>query len=277
MKSGTPELMKFKRLQRRLGVTTAQLVGHLELLWIATAKNAPEGDIGRFSNEDIAIACYWEDDPDLFVHALTECGWLDVSDEWRLLVHDWAQHAPTWVGGNLKRHGRDFRRPGAQATEEPTKELTKEPAIATSSEQPTTLPSQAKPNLSSTTPPQSPPNAVASVVGRWAEVGVGDEFFQRVRDEANRFAANKRCTLDRDLVWQACWIAVEFDRDSVAEVCEKIRGGDVRNQLSYLNGAMRKLCERNGEDWGRIKKLVPPPPPPLATIPSDRQVVGMGV
>ena len=64
MKNNTPELMNFKRLQRRLGVNTAQLVGHLELLWIATAKNAPEGDIGRFSNEDIAIACYWEGDPD---------------------------------------------------------------------------------------------------------------------------------------------------------------------------------------------------------------------
>ena len=35
----------------------------------------------------------------------------------------------------------------------------------------------------------------------------------------------------------------------------------MRNQLSYLNGAMRKLCERNGEDWGRLKRLVPPPPP----------------
>jgi hypothetical protein len=173
MKSGTPELMKFKRLQRRLGCTIAQLVGHLELLWIATAKNAPEGDIGRFSNEDIAIACYWEDDPDLFVHALTECGWLDVSDEWRLLVHDWAQHAPTWVGGNLKRHGRDFRRPGTQATEEPTKEPTKEPAIATSSEQPTTLPSQAKPDLAKPNT-LSPTPSEASVLGKTLTTLPGD-------------------------------------------------------------------------------------------------------
>ena len=68
MKANTPELMKFKRLQRRLSVSVAQLVGHLELLWISTAKNAPEGDIGRFSNEDIAIACCWESDPDFFVN-----------------------------------------------------------------------------------------------------------------------------------------------------------------------------------------------------------------
>lgn len=266
MKANTPELMKFKRLQRRLGISTAQLIGHLELLWMATAKNAPEGDIGRFSNEDIAIACYWENDPDSFVNALVECGWLDPSEEWRLLVHDWAQHAPTWVGGNLKRHGRDFRAPQSQPTKEPTKQPAKEAAIATSSEQPTTLPSQAKPYQASTTSPQSPPSAVASWGPRWSEVVVGDEFFERVREEANRFARLKRCTLDRDLVWQACWVAVEFDRDCVAEICEKLRTGDIRSPTSYVNGAMRKLCDRHGEDWSRLKKLVPPTPPvqPLA-------------
>ena len=156
VKASTPELMKFKRLQRRLGISVAQLCGHLELLWLATAKNAPEGDIGRFSNEDIAIACYWEDCPDVFVDALVECGWLDASEEWRLLVHDWATHAPTWVGGNLKRHGRNFHIPTSQPTrqpaidesqptKQPTKEVTKEATRQPTSDA-TTLPSQAKPS-----------------------------------------------------------------------------------------------------------------------------------
>ena len=104
MKANTPELLKFKRLQRRLGVSVPALVGHLELLWIATAKNAPEGDIGRFSNEDIAIACCWDGDPDEFVKALTDGGWIDEDGEWRLLIHDWQEHAPTYVHGVLKRH-----------------------------------------------------------------------------------------------------------------------------------------------------------------------------
>lgn len=142
MKTNTPELMKFKRLQRRLGVSVAQLVGHLELLWIATAKNAPEGDIGRFSNEDIAIACYWDGEPDFFIDSLIECGWLDASDDWRLLVHDWAQHAPTYVHGGLKRHGRSFRTNSAETPKEPPKER----PVGISPEDTPTKPSLTKPN-----------------------------------------------------------------------------------------------------------------------------------
>jgi len=253
--------MKFKRLQRRLGIGVAQLVGHLELLWIATAKNAPEGDIGRFSNEDIAIACHWENDPDLFVNAMVECGWLDASDEWRLVVHDWAQHAPTWVGGNLKRHGRDFRHPCAQAAKEVTKQPTSEVAIAACYLQPPSLPSQAKPNQASPSSPQSPPSDGTDWMEVWSRVGVDDDFFDRVREEANRFARLKRCTLDRDLVWKACWVSVEFDRDVIADMCEKLRAGDIRKPANYLNVAMRELCDRLGYNWSVLKKCVPKTPP----------------
>jgi hypothetical protein len=154
MKANTPELMKFKRLQRKLGMSVAQVVGHLELLWSATAKNAPEGDIGRFENIDIAIACYWDGDADFFVEALVECGWLDASDEWRLLVHDWSQHAPSYVHGILKRHGRTFRDSSAPLASrllgggaEPPKEPPKEPPIGTSSKDTPTKPSLVKPSL----------------------------------------------------------------------------------------------------------------------------------
>jgi hypothetical protein len=153
MKSNTPELLKFKRLQRRLKVSTPTLCGHLELLWISTSKNAPEGDIGRFSNEEIAIGCYWDGDPDEFVNALVECGWLDQDDEYRLLVHDWAEHSPTWVRGTLKRHGRSFRTPTSEptsyqseATKEPPEEPTKEPPIVASYLEPTSKSSQVKPS-----------------------------------------------------------------------------------------------------------------------------------
>ena len=54
MKHVTPDLMKFKRLQRSLGESLRSTVGILELLWIATQKNAPAGDIGKFSDEEIS-------------------------------------------------------------------------------------------------------------------------------------------------------------------------------------------------------------------------------
>ncbi|MEO2014043.1 MAG: hypothetical protein ABGZ53_06695, partial [Fuerstiella sp.] len=64
MKHSTPDSMKFKTLQRQLGVSRVVTAGTLELLWIATLNNAKRGDIGRFPNEEIAIECDWAGDPD---------------------------------------------------------------------------------------------------------------------------------------------------------------------------------------------------------------------
>jgi len=108
MKTGTVELIKFKRLQRRLGLSVPATVGVLELLWSATVKNHPDGGIGRLSNEEIAICVYWDEDPDKLVEALLETAWLDASDSCRLYVHDWHLHAPTFVRGNLAKQGRSF-------------------------------------------------------------------------------------------------------------------------------------------------------------------------
>lgn len=144
MKANTPELMKFKRLQRRLKVKVAELCGLLELLWITTAKNAPRGDIGKFSNEEIAIGCYWDGDPDEFVAALVDCRWLDEHTEHRLIVHDWKDHAPSWVVGSLKRYGRSII--GADPVEDPNssstpaKEPPKEPPKDTAKEAPMDAP-----------------------------------------------------------------------------------------------------------------------------------------
>jgi len=78
--------------------------GLLEELWQFTAKNAPLGDVGKFDNADIAAMVEWEGDPDELVDMLIDCGWLDESKEWRLVVHDWHDHAPNYVKGNVQRH-----------------------------------------------------------------------------------------------------------------------------------------------------------------------------
>ena len=73
MKASTPELMKFQKLQRRLKESRRGIIGLLEGLWIAVAKNCPRGNIGRFSNEEIAIMVDWENDADELVAALVDC------------------------------------------------------------------------------------------------------------------------------------------------------------------------------------------------------------
>ena len=108
MKKDTVSKLKFKRLQRQLKLPLWQAIGLLEALWHCTLTNAPDGDIGRMSDDDIAAAIEWEGDAMNLIHALVECNWLDRDDAFRLLVHDWSQHVPTYMKGAYERNGKLF-------------------------------------------------------------------------------------------------------------------------------------------------------------------------
>lgn len=127
MKRDTPNLLKFKRLQRRLGESKRGLVGLLELLWIETQRNCPEGDIGRFTNEEIAIMVDWDGDPDELVAALVETRWLDRSENHILIVHDWEDHCPNYIKGAFRRHKKEFAS-DKHATKQDAKQNAKEPS-----------------------------------------------------------------------------------------------------------------------------------------------------
>ena len=129
MKHTVPDCIKFKKLCRRLypdmdkDMRHVLVVGHLELLWHSTQSNAPAGDIGRYSDEEIAIEVRWPEEPEKLISALVECGWLDPCSLHRFVIHDWTDHCPNWVKGSLKRHNRPM-----VSAKEPTKEPTREPA-----------------------------------------------------------------------------------------------------------------------------------------------------
>lgn len=84
---------KLKRLVRTLKVPQYAAVGILESLWHLTAREAPEGNIGKLSNEDIAIWIDWDGDATVLIEALIVSGWIDEDTTERLLIHDWHEHA----------------------------------------------------------------------------------------------------------------------------------------------------------------------------------------
>lgn len=138
--------MKFKKLQRRLGVSRKEVVGVLELLWIATQTNARRGDIGRYTNEEIAIECDWEGDPDLLIESLMESGWLDPCKRHRLVVHDWQDHAPRYVHAWVKSQKTAFATAvTTEATTGGTIEATVEAPVEATTEG--GIPNQTQPNV----------------------------------------------------------------------------------------------------------------------------------
>src|SRR5688572_1579331 len=103
MKREATNHTKMSRFERRLTLRHYEAVGLLELLWHLTTKESPAGNIGKLSDEDIAVAIGWEDDPRVLVDALVDSGWVDRDDVYRLVIHDWSQHCEDSVHAKLAR------------------------------------------------------------------------------------------------------------------------------------------------------------------------------
>lgn len=103
MKLGTPEHPKTLDLQQRLSCSKLEAVGALECLWHWTARYAPAGDVGRWSDAAIAAGVGWAGDAAAFVAALHDAGWLDAHAGSRLIVHDWPKNCPDYIHRQLAR------------------------------------------------------------------------------------------------------------------------------------------------------------------------------
>ena len=131
MKQGVENTMKFKKLKRRMRLPYWQVVGLLESVWKLGLTSAQAGDIGRYSNEDIAAAIEYEGDADELVAVLVDCEWLDDDPEFRLIIHDWSEHIPTYLKGNFKGRKKEFADVVAsRRAKQPAKQPAKQGAIS---------------------------------------------------------------------------------------------------------------------------------------------------
>lgn len=103
MKRGTPNHPKVYALAEALGVRRVTAVGYLEMLFHFTATYSPAGDIGRFSDKRIATGVDWAGRPEKLVEALLQAGFLDRHPTYRLVIHDWHDHADESVKKRLAR------------------------------------------------------------------------------------------------------------------------------------------------------------------------------
>lgn len=111
----------------RLRVELPTAIGYLELLWAFTGKKAPQGNIGKFSDGSIAMACYFRGDPQAFLQSLLQSGFIDAHPVHRYVIHDWQEHAPRWVSAKLKKLNAQFVGNGEPTrTTEPTAVATAE-------------------------------------------------------------------------------------------------------------------------------------------------------
>lgn len=88
-----PEHPKFARLQAILGLKKYQAMGILETLWHLSGRYAPQGNVGKLTDDEIESWIGWDGEPGALIAALIESRWIDKSSKHRLLIHDWSEHA----------------------------------------------------------------------------------------------------------------------------------------------------------------------------------------
>src|SRR6185437_12926124 len=103
MKHEAHDHPKLRTLARLLGVRQYAADGLFDRLIRVTSKYAPRGDIGRFTNEEIASSLDWEGDSDSLVASFVGSRLLDERDDCRLAVHDWSHHCEDSVHLRLAR------------------------------------------------------------------------------------------------------------------------------------------------------------------------------
>lgn len=255
------DLLKFRRLARRLRsvvdcvAVSAEtiVVGLLERLWHAAAREARDGRIGaKFSDDDIAELIGWTGETAVVIEALVAERWLDRSAEGVLCVHDWDDHKPNWlrgVDGRRRSAVSDIFEPGADLgqilSNQPSYEPGKQPGYQPSHQPSTLLPNLTKPNQ--TQPNQTKPNQPAAAAS--LPMAAAARFdFSRFADtpdhrEAARLGAEKLFkaagkVIDRDKIWQVAWISEGINRGWCSEMFDKLRGGGVKNYRRYVERAL---------------------------------------
>ena len=87
-----------KKLARQLKIRPVTAVGHLTTLWSNVLELAENGDITKWSIEDIAEYSNWEGEPQTFYIALKNegDGFIDEKENHRL-IHDWFDYAGKYL------------------------------------------------------------------------------------------------------------------------------------------------------------------------------------
>lgn len=102
MKAGTQNHVKVKRLKKLLGIPLYRAVGILETLWLLCQDCCDDGNLGKFTDEEIAEYLEWDGDIRALLTALEESRWVDLVDG-RPVVHDWLEHCPEFIRERIRK------------------------------------------------------------------------------------------------------------------------------------------------------------------------------
>ncbi len=141
-----------------LDISPVQMIGHLICLWLWALDNAPDGVMytsrNALRNKMVATVSQWDGDPDAFVDALVESGFLDERDD-ALEVHDWYDYAGKLMETRKANRERQRRyresKKQQEANVERNANVTRDVTVTKSERHAPTVPYRTLPNINTLT------------------------------------------------------------------------------------------------------------------------------
>lgn len=122
---------KTKKASRLLHTEVPCVIGHLICMWswAMKMKVGADGDVSHIDRCDLAAEAQWKGDPDEFINALVDSGFLETDGD-RLYIHDWAEYGGSVLSAQEKNKEKQarFRERQKQAKKEQGEEATPPPA-----------------------------------------------------------------------------------------------------------------------------------------------------
>jgi len=231
MKHGTIRHPKLLALAAALELRPYEALGLLEALLDWTYDFAARGDVGRFSDAQIAQGIGYPGDPSRMICALVDAHWLDPCACARLVVHELADHAPWSWKRTLERRLIDFASPVAPAGAQPgaTMAHQKRPMAVPPTPTPAPTPAPTSEVLSLTSFACAPLRSA-----QCAPTHEFDEFWTAYPRKCDKQRARKAWAKLRPPPLKAILDALAWQRE-LAD-WRKEDGGFVPYPATYLNG-----------------------------------------
>lgn len=183
MKQGTQIHPKFKSLAKALKIHQYEAVGILESIWMMACQfSGDDGDLSRFTPQEIADWMDWCGDSKELIDALVGCRWLDSIDG-SLKVHDWMDHRPHYLKDRFRKQ-QDPRNTGKAAAA--SKGSLDAPGSSGNFQE---VPGVSDPSLVQSSPVQSSPNSK----------GTDKRFTPPTVDDVRDLAKSKGLEIDAEL------------------------------------------------------------------------------
>lgn len=249
MKLNTFNHPKFIRLKRLLQRPACTCAGVLELIWAMASMFAADGDLSRFSAQEIADFCEYDGDAEELLRSLIDSRWLDREGD-AVRVHDWLDHCPDYIADRIRK--REQRASGAVR---PCPDLSGSVQTCPDLSQNVGI-SQAKPSQAQ--PSQFKPSQQQLASGPAAAdwLSFSEEEQAEICRNAGKLAKAFK-TLESNFCWSTSWIAQAIDRGFVGDLVSRAAAKSIRSPKGYITRALDSELEKLGRTRAECLPLVP--------------------